>query len=88
MDAYFYRCNNKGQNAEPKDIVAPRIVGGNVTSSISISVAVFNENQTFPKCLSRCNAPFSVLEPLFSTTLNESTEIRAGDKVLLFEDIF
>ena len=78
-----HRCNNNGENAAPTDIVAPRIVGENATSSINESVAIFNHNRTFPKCLSRCNAPFSVQEPLFSTNLNESTEVRAGDKVWL-----
>ena len=78
---YHHRCNNNGENAAQTDIVAPRIVGENVTNTINETVAIFNHNRTFPKCLSRCNAPFSVHEPLFSTTLDESTEVRAGDEV-------
>ena len=78
------RCNNKGENAKPDDVEAPII--GNVSLAVSLAVADFNENKTFPKCLSRCNAPFSVQEPLFTTTMNESAEIRAGDKVFAWKN--
>ena len=76
---------NNGEDAAPTDIIAPRVVDPNVLTSIKDAEETFNHNQTFPKCLSRCNPPFSVHDPLFTTTLNESTEVRAGDKVHLLK---
>ena len=59
-----------------------------MASSINESVSIFNHNRTFPKCLSRCNS-FSVHDPLFTPILNtteqQTTEIRAGDKVSKYE---